>query len=108
MANMVIVASKNDLRYVKNHIIFPHKNPFIKVIKHPDLSHVLNVPPKFWKLDHSMIVEMEPAEKEEKLKLLTDKKSYKENMAVLYPWWMKLFSLTLISGLCYLFFHYNK
>ncbi len=93
MANFVIVKNKKDLRYVKGHIIWPHRTPFVTVIKHPDLSHVLNSPPIFWKLIGKMIVEMTPDEKRAKIDLLKNHKDYKDNMSVLYPWYMQIFSL---------------
>lgn len=108
MANFVIVVNDKDLRYVKDHIVFPHRSPFIKVIKHPDLSHVLNAPPIYWKLWGNMIVEMSPDEKQAKLNLLKTPKKYKNNMSVLYPWHWSTFFVALIVGAGYLAFHYKK
>lgn len=108
MANFVIVKDPLDLRYVKGHIIFPHRSPFVKVIKHPDLSHVQNASPIFWKLWGNLIIEMAPAEKEAKLKLLKDPDKYKNNMSVLYPWYWTLFFVAMVLLAVYLAFHYKK
>lgn len=107
MANFVIVNNPNDLRYVKDHFIFPHRSPFVTVIKHPDLSMVKNVLPIYWKLWGNMIIEMTPDEKEQKNIQLKDK-NYKDNMRILYPLYMKLFSLLVLGGLGYLTWLYNK
>ncbi len=108
MANFLIVINDKDLRYVKDHFIFPHISPFVKIIKHPDLSQVINIPSMFWELRNNMIVEMLPKDKEEKLKLLKEEKKYKNNMTVLYPWYMKLLVFMFILVLCYITWRYNN
>lgn len=107
MANFVIVKDPLDLRYVKDHIVFPHRSPFVRVIKHPDLSHVLDQPPIFWKLWGNMIVEMSPDEKRAKLNLLKTPDIYIHNMSVLYPWYWSTFFLAMILGAGYLAWHYR-
>ena len=96
----LVFFDKNGAKYVKNHILLPHRNPFLKVIKNPDLSLVKDEPPIFWELRNNTIVEMSRPNKVKKLKFI-NKEHQPSPMTILYPWWMKLPYLLLLVALIY-------
>lgn len=98
MKHTTVVFTQNGARVFNNYKPLPFYNKE-KVLVNPNVSHLSDTPPMFWKLEKSQIKEMTRPEKLKVLDCIKDIQKNEPVTSVIYP--VKLVYLYLIAAVCF-------